>query len=187
MERARRHLMIIVPITIGAIFFLLFLLFRSVRFAALIILVLPFASIGGIAALYRHRRVPLGARIGRLHRALGHCRAERRGAGVLHSKPTTRPGSDSGRRSCKGANAIPASHDDRDGRGARPGSVPFRDGSGSEIQRPLAIVVIGGLVTSTLLTLVILPILYRWFEPRQTESEMGSDGLDERIPAGVGI
>ena len=52
MERARRHLMIIVPITIGAIFFLLFLLFRSLRFAALIILVLPFASIGGIAALF---------------------------------------------------------------------------------------------------------------------------------------
>ena len=49
MERARRHLMIIVPITIGAIFFLLFLLFRSVRFAALIILVLPFASIGGVS------------------------------------------------------------------------------------------------------------------------------------------
>ncbi|MCU0228942.1 MAG: CusA/CzcA family heavy metal efflux RND transporter, partial [Bryobacterales bacterium] len=52
MERARKHLMIIVPITIGAIFFLLFLLFHSVRFAALIILVLPFASIGGVVALY---------------------------------------------------------------------------------------------------------------------------------------
>lgn len=52
MTRARRHLMVIVPITIGAIFFLLFLLFRSLRFAALIILVLPFASIGGIVALY---------------------------------------------------------------------------------------------------------------------------------------
>jgi cobalt-zinc-cadmium resistance protein CzcA len=52
MERARRHLMIIVPITIGAIFFLLFLLFRSLRLASLIILVLPFASIGGIVALF---------------------------------------------------------------------------------------------------------------------------------------
>jgi cobalt-zinc-cadmium resistance protein CzcA len=50
MERARKHLMVIVPITIGAIFFLLFLLFRSVRAASLIILVLPFASIGGIVA-----------------------------------------------------------------------------------------------------------------------------------------
>src|SRR6185503_7821883 len=46
MQRAMHHLMIIVPVTIGAIFFLLFLLFHSVRFAALIITVLPLASIG---------------------------------------------------------------------------------------------------------------------------------------------
>ncbi len=52
MERATKHLMVIVPITIAAIFLLLFILFNSLRFAALIILVLPFASIGGVAALY---------------------------------------------------------------------------------------------------------------------------------------
>jgi len=46
------------------------------------------------------------------------------------------------------------------------GLVPFlfATGPGSEVQRPLAIVVIGGLLTSTLLTLVMLPTLYRWFE-----------------------
>jgi cobalt-zinc-cadmium resistance protein CzcA len=46
------------------------------------------------------------------------------------------------------------------------GLVPFlfANGPGSEVQRPLAIVVIGGLITSTLLTLVVLPTLYRWFE-----------------------
>ena len=55
MQRASEHLFVIVPITIGAIFFLLFLLFllfRSLRFASLIILVLPFASIGGVVGLY---------------------------------------------------------------------------------------------------------------------------------------
>ena len=52
MQRAMHHLMIIVPITIGAIFFLLFLLFHSVRFAALIITVLPLASIGGVFGLF---------------------------------------------------------------------------------------------------------------------------------------
>ena len=52
MQRAREHLFVIVPITIGAIFFLLSLLFRSLRFASLIILVLPFASIGGVVGLY---------------------------------------------------------------------------------------------------------------------------------------
>jgi cobalt-zinc-cadmium resistance protein CzcA len=46
------------------------------------------------------------------------------------------------------------------------GLVPlaFAQGIGSEVQRPLAIVVIGGLVSSTLLTLIMLPVLYRWLE-----------------------
>ena len=46
------------------------------------------------------------------------------------------------------------------------GLIPFlfATGPGSEVQRPLAIVVIGGLITSTLLTLLVLPALYRWFE-----------------------
>ena len=52
MERALGHLKIIIPITIGAIFFVLFMLFNSLRFAALIILVLPFASIGDVVSLF---------------------------------------------------------------------------------------------------------------------------------------
>jgi len=49
------------------------------------------------------------------------------------------------------------------------GLVPFlfATGPGSEVQRPLAIVVIGGLITSTLLTLIMLPALYRWFEEKR--------------------
>ena len=52
------------------------------------------------------------------------------------------------------------------------GLVPFlfATGPGSEVQRPLAIVVIGGLITSTLLTLVVLPTLYRWFEEKRIEA-----------------
>jgi cobalt-zinc-cadmium resistance protein CzcA len=42
-------------------------------------------------------------------------------------------------------------------------------GTGAEVQPPLAVVVIGGLITSTLLTLVVLPALYHWFEERQTD------------------
>jgi len=51
------------------------------------------------------------------------------------------------------------------------GLVPFlfATGPGSEVQRPLAIVVIGGLITSTLLTLVVLPSLYRWFDDQEDE------------------
>jgi heavy metal efflux system protein len=166
MKRASRHLMIIVPITIAAIFFLLFLLFRSLRFAALIILVLPFASMGGIAALFfsgEYLSVP--ASVGFI--ALW-------GIAVLNGVVLVsciRGLRDSGMRQheaiLKGA-----------GLRFRPvmmtatvaalGLVPFlfATGPGSEVQRPLAIVVIGGLVSSTLLTLVVVPALYRYFEGR---------------------
>jgi cobalt-zinc-cadmium resistance protein CzcA len=52
------------------------------------------------------------------------------------------------------------------------GLVPFlfASGPGSEVQRPLAIVVIGGLISSTLLTLVVLPTLYRWFDDSTREA-----------------
>jgi len=46
----------------------------------------------------------------------------------------------------------------------------FAAGPGSEIQRPLAVVVIGGLISSTLLTLVVLPTLYRWFDDQTSKS-----------------
>jgi cobalt-zinc-cadmium resistance protein CzcA len=52
------------------------------------------------------------------------------------------------------------------------GMVPMvlSSGVGAEVQRPLAVVVIGGLFTSTLLTLVVLPCLYRWFEEKRLEA-----------------
>jgi cobalt-zinc-cadmium resistance protein CzcA len=166
MQRARRHLMIIVPITIGAIFFLLFLLFRSVRFASLIILVLPFASIGGVVGLYvtgEYLSVPAsvgfialwgiavlnGVVLVSYIRGLRGSGIELREAVISGSKARFRPV------------MMTATV-------AALGLVPFlfATGPGAEVQRPLAIVVIGGLMTSTLLTLVVLPSLYRWFEPR---------------------
>ena len=52
------------------------------------------------------------------------------------------------------------------------GLIPFlfSDGPGSEVQRPLAIVVIGGLITCTLLTLLVLPTIYRWFDEEKVEA-----------------
>jgi cobalt-zinc-cadmium resistance protein CzcA len=78
------------------------------------------------------------------------------------------------------------------------GLVPlaFSNGIGSEVQRPLAIVVIGGLVSSTLLTLIMLPVLYRWLEGRSKdpvdrgEPQTGSIGDGHRtvgeVPHGNG-
>ena len=52
------------------------------------------------------------------------------------------------------------------------GLIPFlfSSGPGSEVQRPLAIVVIGGLITCTLLTLLVLPTIYRWFDDEEVEA-----------------
>jgi cobalt-zinc-cadmium resistance protein CzcA len=170
MERALGHLTIIVPITVAAIFFLLFLLFNSVRFAALIITVLPFASIGGIVGLAvsgEYLSVP--ASVGFialwgiavlngvvLVSYIRKLRDEGRGlreAVVDGAKMRFRPV------------MMTATV-------AMLGLIPFlfATGPGSEVQRPLAIVVIGGLITSTLLTLVVVPTLYRFFEEKRIEA-----------------
>ncbi|MCC6856945.1 MAG: efflux RND transporter permease subunit [Bryobacterales bacterium] len=181
MQRARRHLMIIVPITVGAIFFLLFLLFRSLRFAALIILVLPFASIGGVAALYftgEYLSVPAsvgfialwgiavlnGVVLVSYIRSLRESGVEQRQAILQGAKLRFRPV------------MMTATV-------AALGLVPFlfATGPGSEVQRPLAVVVIGGLFTSTQLTLVVLPALYRIFEG--SDSGAGPEGEQREAEA----
>ncbi|HSU32721.1 MAG TPA: CusA/CzcA family heavy metal efflux RND transporter [Bryobacteraceae bacterium] len=164
MERALHHLMIIVPITIGAIFFLLFLLFNSVRFAALIITVLPFASIGGVVALFisgEYLSVP--ASVGFI--ALWGIAVLNGVVLVSYIRKLRNDGLSQQEAIAEGAKLR-----------VRPvmmtatvaalGLVPFlfATGPGSEVQRPLAVVVIGGLITSTLLTLVVLPTLYGFFE-----------------------
>lgn len=171
MQRAMRHLMIIVPVTIGAIFFLLFLLFHSVRFAALIITVLPFASIGGIFGLFLTREyLSVPASVGFI--ALW-------GIAVLNGVVLV---SYIRKLRTEGLSQIEAIVQGTRMR-FRPvmmtatvaalGLVPFlfARGPGSEIQRPLAIVVIGGLVTSTFLTLIVVPCLYSLFEGKPQDIE----------------
>ena len=169
MQRAMSTLSIIVPITIAAIFFLLFLLFNSLKLASLIILVLPFASVGGVIGLAITREyLSVPASVGFI--ALW-------GIAVLNGVVLV---------SCirrlreEGMNVMAAVREGCIQR-FRPvmmtatvallGLVPFlfASGPGSEVQKPLAIVVIGGLISSTLLTLVVLPALYRWFDdsPKQ--------------------
>ncbi len=173
MERARTHLIIIVPITVGAIFFLLFLLFNSLRFAMLIILVLPFASIGGVVALFvsgEYLSVP--ASVGFI--ALWGIAVLNGVVLVSYIRKLREEGLDQTAAIVEGAKMrfrpvmMTATV-------AALGLVPFlfATGPGSEVQRPLAIVVIGGLITSTLLTLVIVPVLYRFFEekPKTTDED----------------
>ena len=170
MERALGHLSVIVPITVAAIFFLLFLLFGSLRFATLIITVLPFASIGGVIGLFvsgEYLSVPAsvgfialwgiatlnGVVLVSYIRGLRNEGMELMQAVVQGAKMRFRPV------------MMTATV-------ALLGLVPFlfATGPGSEVQRPLAIVVIGGLITCTLLTLVVVPALYTWFDDKPFEA-----------------
>jgi cobalt-zinc-cadmium resistance protein CzcA len=164
MQRALKHLTVIVPVTIGAIFFLLFLLFNSLRFASLIITVLPFASIGGVIALYltgEYLSVP--ASVGFI--ALWGIAVLNGVVLVSYIRKLREDGMEQKLAVLEGAKMrfrpvmMTATV-------AALGLVPFlfATGPGSEVQRPLAIVVIGGLFTSTQLTLVVLPTLYSLFE-----------------------
>ena len=170
MERAMATLSVIVPLTIAAIFFLLFLLFNSVKLAGLIILVLPFASIGGLIGLFiTGEYVSVPASVGFI--ALWGIAVLNGVVLVSYIRRLREDGMD-----------VAAAVREGCAQRFRPvmltatvallGLVPFlfASGPGSEVQRPLAIVVIGGLISSTLLTLVVLPTLYRWFDekPRET-------------------
>ena len=170
MERALGHLKVIIPITIAAIFFLLFLLFNSLRYATLIITVLPFASIGGVVALFvagEYLSVP--ASVGFI--ALWGIAVLNGVVLVSYIRSLREEGKSVRDAVIEGARMrfrpvmMTATV-------AMLGLMPFlfSTGPGSEVQRPLAIVVIGGLITCTLLTLVVLPALYRWFDDERVEA-----------------
>ncbi len=182
-QRAAARLAVVVPVALGLIFILLFTTFGRVRQALLILLNIPFALIGGVFALWltgEYLSVPasvgfialLGIAVMNavvLVEYFNHLRqqglamatavrqgAERRLRPVLMTASSTLFG------------LIPLS---------------FATGPGAEVQRPLAIVVIGGGITSTFLTLVLLPVLYQWFgeakRHRFVQDEAGHDNPDE--------
>ncbi|QWT45095.1 efflux RND transporter permease subunit [Azospira inquinata] len=165
-QRAAQRLMLVVPVALGLIFLLLFSTFGSLRQAGLVLGMIPFALVGGVLALLisgQYLSVP--ASVGFIALL---------GIAVLNGVVMVTYFNQ------LQAQGLPLDQVVRDGakRRLRPvlmtasitalGLVPllFASGPGSEIQKPLAIVVIGGLVSSTLLTLLLLPILYRHFEAK---------------------
>ncbi|WP_295881712.1 CusA/CzcA family heavy metal efflux RND transporter [uncultured Thiohalocapsa sp.] len=162
-QRAAARLALVVPVALGLIFLVLFSTFGSVRQALLVLSNIPFALIGGVVGLYitgEYLSVP--ASVGFI--ALLGIAVLNGVVMVTWFKQLQALGRPIGEVVVEGAK-----------RRLRPvlmtasiaafGLVPllFATGPGSEIQRPLAIVVIGGLVSSTALTLILLPILYRRF------------------------
>jgi cobalt-zinc-cadmium resistance protein CzcA len=175
-QRAMRRLEVILPATIGLILFLLFLTFGSLRLALLVLVNLPFAPIGGVLSLYiagLYLSVP--ASVGFI--ALFGI-AVLNGIVLLSYITQLREGGRSA------AEAIVLGCSNR----LRPvlmtasiticSLVPllFATGPGSEIQKPLAVVVVGGLFTSTLMTMLVLPALYGRFGPKSATSRNGENG-----------
>ena len=161
-QRATERLLIIVPIVIAVIFVLLYLTFESVPQAVLVIGNIPFALVGGIAALWlRGMNLNLSASVGFI--ALFGV-AMLNGVVMVSSINQLRA---AGQRARDAVMAGAA-------RRFRPvlmtacvasfGFLPmaFSTSTGAEVQRPLATVVIGGLFSATLLTLFILPLVYDW-------------------------
>lgn len=162
-ERAMNRLLVVVPVTLGLIFLLLFSAFGSLRYAALIFLNVPFAVTGGIVTLWvsgLYLSVPA---------AVGFVAVF--GVAVLNGVVLVDYVNRLRARGYEVEEAVRVGAERR----LRPvlmtagvailGLVPLllARGIGAEVQRPLAAVVIGGLLTSTVLTLLVLPSVYRWF------------------------
>jgi heavy metal efflux system protein len=171
LEQARGRLLVVVPIVLGLVFMLLIMVFRRFGPAAIIFLNVPFAGVGGALALWsRAMPISISAAIGFI--ALSGI-AVLNGV-VLMSSVVAREDAGAGRQEA----AREAARERM-----RPvlmtalvaalGFVPMAlaTGVGAEVQRPLATVVVGGLVTSTFLTLVLLPALYPWLARRRDKRE----------------
>jgi cobalt-zinc-cadmium resistance protein CzcA len=166
-QRAARRLSLVVPVALGLIFLTLFSTFRSVRQALLVLTNIPFALIGGVVGLWvtgEYLSVPASVGfIALLGIAVlnGVVMVSFFNQLLARGRPLDEVVSDGALRRLRPV-LMTASI-------AAFGLVPllFAQGPGSELQRPLAIVVIGGLVSSTLLTLFLLPLLYRRFGVRQ--------------------
>lgn len=165
LEEAKKRLVIAVPLALGLIFLLLFFTFNSMRQGLLIYTAIPLSAIGGVIALWL-RGMPFSISAGVGFIALFGVavlngivliaefnRLKKLGSLSLHD--IVLQGTEVRLRPVL-MTALVASL----------GFLPMAlsNGSGAEVQRPLATVVIGGLITATLLTLVVLPVLYTYFE-----------------------
>lgn len=182
-QRASARLMIVLPISLILIFVVLYATLSSVRASLLILVNIPFAMVGGMVALAvsgEYLSVPasvgfialLGIAVLNGLVMVSYFRQLRdQGLGMAEA---VRTGAARRLRPVLMTASIAAF-----------GLVPllFATGPGSEIQKPLAIVVIGGLVTATMLTLVLLPMLYERFGENKNEQEASDRNFGEEVPS----
>jgi cobalt-zinc-cadmium resistance protein CzcA len=162
-QEANRRLAVVIPITLLVIFLLLFFSFNSLKNTSLILLNIPLALVGGVVALWvTGQNLSVPSSVGFI--ALFGIALENGMVLVTYLNQLRREGVALDEACIRAATLR-----------FRPvlmtalttalGLIPllFSGGTGSEVQRPLATVVIGGLMTSTLLTLLVIPALYKWF------------------------
>ena len=171
-QQANKRLMIVVPITLGLVFLMLYANFNSLRNALLIMLNIPLALVGGIVGLWLSgQSLSVPASVGFI--ALFGIALENGLVLVSYLNELVRDGvpvaEASVRAACSRLRAVIMTAVT-----TALGLFPllFASGTGSEVQRPLATVVVGGLVTATLLTLLVLPALYQWFA--DTPADIGA-------------
>ncbi|KAI3593047.1 Cobalt/zinc/cadmium efflux RND transporter, transmembrane protein CzcA [Cupriavidus sp. U2] len=176
LQSATERLRIVVPLALLLVFVLLFVMFGNARDGLLVFTGIPFALTGGVLALWL-RGIPLS-----ISAAVGFIALS--GVAVLNGLVMLS--------FIRGLREQGESLDDAVFHGAltrlRPvlmtalvaslGFVPMAiaTGTGAEVQRPLATVVIGGILSSTALTLLVLPVLYRWAHGRRTETAVEPAG-----------
>lgn len=181
LERASKRLLLVVPISLLLIFLLLFATFNSLRQAALVFTGIPLATVGGVLALFA-RGMPFSISAGVGFIALF-------GIAVLngvvmvsyinelrqHGRPLDEAVREGGMTRLRPVltTALVASL------GFLP--VALSSSAGAEVQRPLATVVIGGLITATLLTLLVLPLLYLLFERRPETAREDGDRIHPTV------
>ncbi|MCZ2153226.1 MAG: CusA/CzcA family heavy metal efflux RND transporter [Bryobacterales bacterium] len=172
LQEATQRLVIVVPLALFLIFVVLYTMFNSARLATLIFINVPMAATGGIFALAL-RGLPFS-----ISAAIGFIALF--GVAVLNGVVLVSYINDLRRNGMSPQDAAIHGAEIR----LRPvlmtalvaslGFIPMAlgHGAGAEVQRPLATVVIGGLVTSTMLTLLVLPAIYPWFDKPPAETEM---------------
>ena len=164
MERASARLTIVVPVALLLIFVLLYGTFNAGRPAALIFLNVPFAAVGGVLAL-TVRGLPFSISAGVGFIALFGIAVMNGVVLVTYIRKLEQEEGLTPIRAAREASLVRMRPVLTTALVAAIGFVPMAiaTGAGAEVQRPLATVVIGGLVTATLLTLFVLPTIYGWF------------------------
>lgn len=178
-QEANKRLLIVIPITLLLVFILLYSNFHSVKNSLLILLNIPLALVGGIVALWLSgQNLSVPASIGFI--ALFGIALENGMVLLAYLNQLVREGVSIDEASIRAAcmrlrpvimTAVTT------GLGLIP--LLFSFGTGSEVQRPLATVVLGGLITSTALTLLVLPAVYKWFaeDYSSIDSELAGEDI----------